>query len=155
MLKRPIMCYIFEKQAHWGYKIWYWEVTTWWPLGPYLVTSWWPLGDYLVTTWWLLGDFLVTTWWPLCDHCVTTWWPLVDHFVTTWWLLGDYLVTTWWLFGNHWWSLIASSGKSLVISFLLLLAFFSINFKSLASPNMGVYSKSSLYLSASSDPSCW
>ena len=26
VLKRPLMCYIFEKHALWGYQIWYWEV---------------------------------------------------------------------------------------------------------------------------------
>ena len=34
VLKRPIMCYIFEKQALRRYQIWYWEVTsrtTWGP----------------------------------------------------------------------------------------------------------------------------
>ena len=33
VLKRPIMGYIFEKQAFWGYQIWYWEVCLGHPLG--------------------------------------------------------------------------------------------------------------------------
>ena len=70
-LRATIKCYIFEKQALWGYQIWYWEGTTWWLLGYYLATTWRPLGDHLATTWWPLGGHLVTIWWPFGDLLVT------------------------------------------------------------------------------------
>ena len=38
--KRPIMCYIFEKQALWGYQIWYWEVCMGHQLGHHLGHIW-------------------------------------------------------------------------------------------------------------------
>ena len=100
-LRATIKGYIFEKQALWGYQIWYREGTTWWLLGDHLVTTWWLLDDHLVTTCWLLGDHLVTKWWLLGDYLVTTWPPLGNYLVTTWWPLGDYLVTTWWLLGDY------------------------------------------------------
>ena len=35
----PLVYYILEKHALWGYQIWYWEVTSWWPLGDHLGKS--------------------------------------------------------------------------------------------------------------------
>ena len=40
VLKRPIMCYIFEKQTLWGYQIWYWEVCLGHQLGHHLGHVW-------------------------------------------------------------------------------------------------------------------
>ena len=91
MLKRPIMCNIFEKQALRRYQTWGLQLVV---QGDYLETTWRLLEDYLETSCRLLGDHLEIAWRLLGDFLETSW-RLGDYMETTWRPCGDYLVITW------------------------------------------------------------
>ena len=63
VLKRPIMCYIYEKQALRGYQIWYWEVCLGHQLGHHLGHQ---LGHHLGHVWGIIWGMTIIDNNPQC-----------------------------------------------------------------------------------------